>query len=278
MTVKDVLGRAVRAFPSYDIAPRTRTRHEALTAARASRDTMLRNPANVTRYFPYASRSPHRSYRLSSGLDVSLEDRWLFCGAIGCGKTTAARQLISGLARLYPMTARYTLDSKADRLFDRDPHLIESDDPPPLLGPGESLVWRPPTDDLEAYSAWFESILKGRAPAIVFIDELSSIGKGHGQSFAPGFAKLLKQGRSLHQCVITLSQEAAYQPRQVTGQLHHLARMRLLDEYDAKKLDRLAHGTHEPRREPLRPHGIWYKRLDRATPAREFSDWRALLE
>jgi len=278
MTLQEWIDATVRRFPSYDVAPRTRVRHQALTSARAARETMLRRPDTAVTLFPFSARTPHRSYRLASGLDLSLEDRWLWCGAIGCGKTTGARGLIGGLRKLYPMASVYTLDSKGDRMFDHEANLVQTEEPPPPLAPGASVVWRPPTDDLGAYDAWFESILKTRRPAIVFVDELSSIGKAHGQSFAPGYAKLLKQGRSLHQCVITLSQEAAYIPRQVTGQLHHLIRMRLLDEYDAKKLDRLAHGKHDPRREPLRPHGLWYKRLDRATAAREFSDWRSLLE
>ena len=278
MTLQEWVQAAVRRFPSYDIAPRTRTRHQALTAARETREKMLRRPEAAVSYFPYASKSPHRSYRLSSGVEVSLEDRWGAFGLKGCGKTTLARQLVTGLSRLYPTASVYILDSKGDRLFDRYANLTESDAPPPALEPGASVVWRPPTDDIEAYDAWFNTILKSRRPAIIYVDELSSIGRTSGNSFAPGYAKLLKQGRSLHQCVITLSQEAAYIPRQVTGQLDHLIRMRLLDEYDAKKLDRLAHGKHDPRREPMRPHGLWYKRLDRAEPAREFSDWRSLLE
>lgn len=278
MTLREWVNRAMRNLPAYDVAPRARTRYDAIRAARDTREAMMRKPEAATTFFPFATQSPGRSFRLASGIDISLDDRWLGCGAIGCGKTTLARQLVNGLQRLYPMASIYILDSKGDRLFDHARNLIETADAPPPVAPGESYVWRPPTDDIDAYSAWFESILKSRRPAIVYVDELSSIGKAHGQSFAPGYAKLLKQGRSLHQCVITLSQEAAYIPRQVTGQLHHLIRMRLLDEYDAKKLDRLAHGAHDPRREPLRPHGLWYKRLDRAAPAREFQDWKALLQ
>lgn len=276
--LQDWAGRTVRAFPSYDIAPATRTRHEALRAARESREQMMRRAETATTFFPFAARSPSRSYRLSSGLDISLDHRWLICGSIGCGKTTLARQLVKGMRKLYPMASVYILDSKGDAMFDRDPTLNESAAPPSPLEPGGWLVWRPPTDDIDAYDSWFDSILKTRRPAIVFVDELSSVGKGNGQSFAPGYAKLLKQGRSLHQSVLTLSQEAAYIPRQVTGQLHHLVRMRLLDDYDAGKLDRLAHGKRDPRREPQRPHGLFYKRLDRAESAREFTDWKALLE
>jgi hypothetical protein len=276
-SLREWVDATVRHFPSYDIAPRARTRHQALVAARDTRDMALRKPDTATTYYPFAARSPHRSYRLSSGVHISLEDRWGAFGFKGCGKTTLARQLVSGLARLYPMASIYILDSKGDRLFDRYANLVESEAPPSALSPGESLVWRPPDDDIDAYSAWFNTILKARRPAIVFVDELSSLGKNSAGSFAPGYAKLVKQGRSLHQCVITLSQDAAYIPRQTLGQLDHLVRMRILNEYDAKSLDRLAHGTHDPRREPSHPHGLWYKALGRAEPAQEFSDWRALL-
>lgn len=278
MSLQQWIDATVRRFPSYDVAPRTRARHDAITSARAAREQALRRPDTAATIYPFPARSPHRSYRLWSGVHISLEDRWGVFGFKGCGKTTLARQLVSNLRKLYPMAGVYILDSKGDRMFDHDPGLSESAEPPATLGPGESLVWRPPDDDIDAYDAWFNGILKSRKPAIVFVDELSSLGKNSGNSFAPGYAKLLKQGRSLHQCVITLSQEAAYIPRQVTGQLDHLVRMRLLDEYDAKKLDRMAHGKQDPRREPLRPHGLWYKRLARGDAAQEFPDWRGLLE
>jgi hypothetical protein len=277
-SLRELVDATVRRFPSYDIAPRARTRHQALVSAREARDQALRTPDSATTYYPFAARSPHRSYRLTSGVHISLEDRWVACGFKGCGKTTLARQLVSGLARLYPMASVYILDSKGDRLFDRYANLVESEAPPPALAPGASVVWRPPDDDIDAYSAWLNSILKTRRPAIVFIDELSSLGKNSANSFAPGYAKMLKQGRSLHQCVITLTQDAAYIPRQTFGQLDHLVRMRVLNEHDAKALDRFAHGTHDPRREPSHPHGLWYKALGRAEPAREFDDWRALLK
>lgn len=277
MTLRAWVDAATRRFPSYDVAPRTRARHHALTAARDAREQMIRRPEAAVSYFPYAASSPARSYRLNSGLTISLDDRWAIFGFKGCGKTTLARQLIKGYRRCYPMAALYVLDSKGDGLFDRDPNLSTSSAPPAPLQPGRSIVWRPDDDDLEAYDAWLQSILKARRPAIVYIDELASLGRNSAQSYVPAYARILKQGRSLHQAVITLTQDAAYIPRQVSGQLDHLIRMRLEDEYDARKLDRKVHGTDKERREPLRPHGLWYKRLGRASDAQEYGDWHEFL-
>jgi energy-coupling factor transporter ATP-binding protein EcfA2 len=279
-----LLDRFAAILPSFEVAPKAHTRYEALMAAREAERTAAKQKAvriasaqELLATFKYATRDPAKTFQLSSsGISISLDHRWFVAGMTGTGKTTLARELMRVYRQLYPLASVYILDSKADSYFDRDEGLYEGDDPPPVLEPGDQIIWRPGEDDIEKYSAWFDSILHARRPAVVYVDELSSLSRGP-QSHAAGYAKLLKLGRSLHMCVITLSQEAAGIPRQTRNQVHHLVRMRLLDEIDSARMDRMLAGSAKPPRVPARSHGFWYRRLDRPGEPREFADWKELL-
>jgi hypothetical protein len=277
MSVRDWLATFAEQLPAWEVAPRSRVRYEAIVAAReAIKRQMAHDSEGAAALFPWAARDPGRTFSLSSGLHLSLEDRWAIFGTTGTGKTTLVQELMARLSLLYPMAARYILDSKGDDHFDDGEGLWEGDDLPPIVQPGRQIIWRPSRDDVDAYTAWFETLLKSRQPLIVYVDELSSLSRGP-RSHCEGYVKMLKQGRSLKQCMISLSQETAGIPRQARNQVHHLIRMRLEDRYDAALLDRMLAGDPKPRREPARPHGFWYRRLDRPESPREFSDWRELL-
>lgn len=101
------------------------------------------------------------------------------------------------------------------------------------------VVWKPPDDDLKQYDAWLNGILKARVPAIIVIDELSSLGKNKPDSFVPGLIKLMKQGRGLHMPMIVETQESCFLPRQILGQSTHYIRFQLKNKEDNTKLDNL---------------------------------------
>ena len=194
-------------------------------------------------------------------IGTSLADRWFVLGQTGSGKTQFAKRLVRQLRALYPAAGVYVADSKGGDDFTRWPGLVTEQDPPGPVGPGGIQVWQPPADDVDAYDEWLHSILKARRPALVFIDELSSIGGKTGNSFPLGFAKLLKQGRSLGVAAVVCSQEAAYIPRQVHGQATHLVCFRLEDDIDkqrAAKWLRLEGGW----RDPAGRYGFHYRRND----------------
>lgn len=106
----------------------------------------------------------------------------------------------------------------------------------PLVYP--LVVWKPPEDNVKAYDDWLERILKARQPALIVIDEVSSLGKGSALSYAPALPKVLKQGRGLYIPCIVESQEAHLMPRQILGQASHMIRFGLKNEADNEKLDK----------------------------------------
>lgn len=215
---------------------------------------------------PRSPRPPALPSRSPAGqIEASLSDRWYILGVTGSGKTKFAKRLLRLLTGLYPTANLYVLDSKGGDDFLGWPGLVPEQDPPaPLLRTGGVQVWQPPDDDSADYGAWFAGIKEARRPAIVLVDELSSIG-GHGStSFPVQFARLLKQGRSLRICMVTLSQEAAYIPRQVSKQTTHLVYFRLSpDDQHGLKQARALLGMQDAAHalEPTGKYGFFYRRL-----------------
>lgn len=211
---------------------------------------------------------------LSPRINVSLRDRWYVLGMTTSGKTTFTKRLIRELRHIYPQVRTYVLDSKGADDFTAWPGLVTSETPPqPLRTPGGVQVWQPPEDDVAAYGEWLERLLKARQPAIVYVDELSSLSKSQGRADYPSaLAKLLKQGAKLGVCAICLTQEAAYIPRQIRTQASHIVRFRLQDDDHAADQARRLLGLPEVR-EPQARHGFFYRNLGTQAPAWEYDSW-----
>lgn len=143
--------------------------------------------------------------------------------------------------------------------------------PSPLSRPG-TMIWTPGIDDTDEYSLFFEQILKARKPAFVLVDELSSLGGSSGRSFPLGYMKLNKQGRGCDISMMSLTQEAAYIPRTTLGQVTHLLRFSLQNEYDKKTADKMM--GRGDMKEPDDTFGFFYKRLDERGVASYFSDFK----
>jgi hypothetical protein len=208
------------------------------------------------------------------GIDASLEDRWTGLGITGSGKTVWAKQLIHRLRANYPGARTYILDSKDAGDFDdlAGQRVTGQHAPDSLRTAGQTQIWQPPLNDLGQYHQWFMNILRAKKPSIVLVDELASLGGSRPNTFPQGYALLMKQGRRLEMCVISLTQEAAYVPRQTFGQLTHLVRFRLENDYDRRMAAK--HLNIEKDREPRHAYGFFYKRLDRPGQAHEYRDWQ----
>lgn len=206
-------------------------------------------------------------------IEVSLSDRWYILGQTGSGKTLFAKRLIRELLSLFPLTNLYVLDSKGDQ-FPGWPGMVPSQEPPaPLVGARRIQVWQPPDDDTADYDTWLDGIKRADGPAILLIDELSSLGRGTFNSYPPALARLLKQGRSLQKCVVTLTQESAGNPRQVAKQTTHVVGFSLnpTDEHAVAELCRLCGwpipSKGEPAPRPAHQYGFFYRRIQPAPGA-----------
>jgi hypothetical protein len=174
---------------------------------------------------------------------------------------------VKQLRRLYPFTNLYILDSKGGDDFQGWPGLVAEQEPPAAMRkPGGIQIWQPPDDDAADYDSWLGGIKDARLPSIVYVDELSSLGGNGPLSYPPNLPKLLKQGRSLRICVIALTQEAAYIPRQVAKQATHLIHFGLSpdDEHGNAKLAALLslpYRKGQPGPTPREQFGFFYRRL-----------------
>lgn len=188
----------------------------------------------------------------------------------GSGKTTMGRKLLQNLRNFYPHIPVYVLDSKQSGDFTGWPGAVWTQEAPGPISHGMQ-IWQPPMDDVRQINDWLGNIHQHRNPCIVFLDELSSLASGNNASRATypiNYSIMMKQGRALGQCVISLTQEAAYIPRQTMNQSTHLVRFMLLDDYDTRKIDqkmgRVKRGARlTDELNPPDPHGFYYARIDR---------------
>lgn len=215
--------------------------------------------------------SPAPSVR-PNAINVSLEDRWLILGTTGTGKTTFSKELLRTLSGAYPDVPVYILDSKAVGDFEEWGDSIVADAAVPKAIPHGVQVWQPGVDDLKAFEVWFDAIRYAPGPALVLVDEVSSLVRRSGADAPPAFQKLLKQGRALGKLVISCSQEIPYVPRQIKTQATHLVRFRLAGEYDPSKANYLlGRGSKDP--EPTAKHGFFYCRADQIGKVTEYSSF-----
>lgn len=138
----------------------------------------------------------------------------------------------------------------------------------------ERLIWRPTDDDQTEYERFLSGIHTRRKAAVINIDELANLVPSGPQSAPRSFRLLMKQGRAFGQTVIVGTQELAYMPRQIKGQITHLLRFRLRDSYDADIINKMVGVDFE---EPKDRFGFYYTRLDRPCPVWYYSDYREFL-
>lgn len=215
------------------------------------------------------------SVQVNKNFTLSLSDRLAAIGMSGSGKTTFAKQLIPRIQTWWGVPI-IILDTKGQGEFDELATTLHvSQTAPQFPVHGGVLVWKPPLDNLDEYNVFLERILRAHVPCFLLIDELSNLGRGNPDSYVPNYALLLKQGRGLKICILSMVQEVAAIPRQTTGQTSHLFRFHLLNDYDRIKTARLLGLSNVQKYlEPPYPFGFFYRRVDKPSPLYSYDNWQ----
>jgi hypothetical protein len=170
------------------------------------------------------------------GAAIPEGEHWAVVSKTGNGKTTFDLQLCKAYRRKMPWLNLYILDTKKQGDFsEKDGKIYRSYDPPPLLtGIGQSQIWQPVIDDVEAYDEYLQAILHHGKPCIVLIDESKNL-KQNGR-VPKGYELILAQGRKPGIHVITNYQEIAEGLRQGLSQSTHIVGFSVWNAYDERML------------------------------------------
>lgn len=186
-------------------------------------------------------------------------DRWLIAGTTGSGKTTFAKKLERTLAKLYPTSRMYILDSKMQGDFDEYPGIVRSEDgkaPPKPRSNQRYQVWQPVIEQPDQIEQWLYQV-RHDPPALLLIDELLTLVYKRG-SYSLEYSRIQKLGRALPLGVLTLTQELAQIPRNAIAQATHIARFQLVLPYEVQVANMLLKAKVA---EPVDEHGFYYQRM-----------------
>jgi len=200
-------------------------------------------------------------------------------GTTGSGKTTGVRLFLQKYRVCFPFDSIYILDNKNEgdfRVFEGDAD-IEGGDDAPLHQPQRQIqIWRPVMDDKKQISVWLEHILRTERKALVILDELSTVTGSNVQTMPDGYPKIMKQARGKGITVISLTQEAAFIPRQTLGMTTHIFRFFLQDIYDRQKTSRMFEMARKDDN-PFAPYGLFVKKKGDRSTAKEYNDIKEVL-
>lgn len=142
-------------------------------------------------------------------------------GTSGSGKTTAAKLLNRSIAKLYPETQHYILDTKHDGDFDTYPNIIQSNKAPNRMKPNDRYqVWQPLLIYPEEVEKWLWTIFNS-PPALLWINELYALKyKGVG-NYSDVYAIIQRAGRTKPITVLTETQKLGKIPGDAIEQATH---------------------------------------------------------
>lgn len=207
-------------------------------------------------------------------IEIKPGEHVAILGATGTGKTVFDMELIRQfILATEGFMAVYILDTKADMYAPEKSDFKEffrpgigkrhigNDIPKPISPKGTDFVqvWTPEEDIPENYNEYFKRIYQARKPALVIVDELSSVEANNRGDITRYHNILLKQGRGLSISSINLTQSSSHIGHSILRQCMHVIRFRLNDDYDSKKLNGLMGRKVET--EPPDQYGFWYRNV-----------------
>lgn len=156
-----------------------------------------------------------------SRIPIKAGDKWLLMGTSGSGKTTAGKLLNRSIAKLYPETQHYILDTKHTGDFDHYPNIVQSNRAPNRMKPNDRYqVWQPLLIYPEEVEKWLWMIFNS-PPALLWINELYALKyKGVG-NYSDMYAIIQRAGRTKPITVITETQKLGKIPADAIEQATH---------------------------------------------------------
>lgn len=224
---------------------------------------------------------------MTKQIDMKPGEHIAILGATGTGKTVFNKELIrqfilatEGYMAIYvvdskcPVSAPGMSDFKEFFRGDIGERHTGNKIPKPISPKGKDFVqvWTPEEDILDSYDEYFKGIYQAGRPAVVVVDELSSVSSARGD-ITRYHNILLKQGRGLSISSINLTQSPSFIGQSIIRQAMHVFRFRLNDGYDAKKLNGVMGKKVEE--EPADQYGFWYRNVQvpvKKAPASYYKD------
>lgn len=165
-------------------------------------------------------------------LSIRRNDRALFVGATGSGKTTLAKALMYQQRHVAVIDPKRTFDLPAEtgRVITSDRRVVESwDGPEPIIyRPGAELIEDPESAD------WFFWWAYLRGNTLVYVDEASRVIRGSNPP--PGYAACIQLGRERGVGTWHATQRPARVPIVLLSESEHIFSFRLRHPEDAARI------------------------------------------
>lgn len=227
---------------------------------------------------------------MSKQVEIKIGDHFANVGSTGTGKTVFTRELVSqmayageGFIPVYILDTKGQIDApeKSDFKDFFRPGIgkrYTGNAVPPVINPkGKDFfqVWTPLVDDLEMYNEYFKGIYQAKRPAIVLVDELSSVSKNRG-SVTRYHNILHRQGRGLGISVINNTQSPTFVGETILREIMHLVKFRVNNPMDNKKLS--GYMGREVEKEPIDPYGFYYRNVTVPTAKQRVTYYKNMQE
>ena len=185
-------------------------------------------------------------------LNVRRNDRALFVGATGSGKTTLAKSLLWGQRHVAVLDPKRTFDMppEAGATITEDPDVVTNWEGP------EMIIFRPGLDVLNNPESvdWFFWWAFERGNTLVYIDESAMV--TNGATLPRGYAACIQLGRERGVGTWHATQRPARVPIVLLSESEHIFAFRLRHDDDAERVARYS----DPRTLERRPvkNQFWY--------------------
>lgn len=179
----------------------------------------------------------------------AFDDRAVFVGKTGCGKTTLAEKICSQFSYVV------VLDSKGELKWKNYQVCVSLDSV--FNSVSEKIIWQPNPHEQnpETYEKFFKWIYD-RENTVCYVDEVLAICK-NSQDLPFWFRAILTRGRSRGIASFNSTQAPVYVPHWILSQAEHYYVFRMKLESDREKVEKIT-GISKTKLNALEKHEFYY--------------------